>query len=48
VGEVQVAPSIKLETGILKSSVMGDPTDATTVDVLVVFGRYSSDCTSEA
>lgn len=34
VGEVQVAPSIKLETGILKSSVMGDPTDATTVDVL--------------
>jgi flagellin-like hook-associated protein FlgL len=34
VGEVQVAPSIKLETGILKSSVMGDPGDATTVDVL--------------
>ena len=34
VGEVQVAPSIKLETGILKSSVMGDPADATTVDVL--------------
>jgi flagellar hook-associated protein 3 FlgL len=34
VGEVQVAPSIKLETGILKSSVMGDPANATTVDVL--------------
>jgi len=34
VGQVQVAPSIKLETGIFKSSVMGDPADATTVDVL--------------
>jgi flagellar hook-associated protein 3 FlgL len=34
VGEVQVAPSIRLETGILKSSVMGDPADANTVDVL--------------
>ncbi len=33
-GPVKLAPSIELETGILKTSVMGDPADATTIDVL--------------